>query len=121
MVHSKRKRQSSLASLPKADNNLNEEDLLLVSRNSTSHPKMLLLPPDLEAYVQEKLANGQFGSREELTIEAMRVYREVEAKHAALKTDIQAAILESDAGLSQPLDIEAIKAEVFREFEPNSR
>ncbi len=80
---------------------------------------MLLLPPELEAYVQEKLAKGQFGSREELTIEAVRVYRELEAKHAQLKSDIQAAIDESDAGLSEPLYIEAIKQEVFGDSAPS--
>ena len=42
---------------------------------------------------------GQFGSREELTIEAVRVYREVVAKYAQLKSDVQAAIDECEAGL----------------------
>jgi Arc/MetJ-type ribon-helix-helix transcriptional regulator len=73
---------------------------------------MATYPPDLEAYVQQKISTGEFGSREELAIEAVRLYREIERKRAQLKSDVQAAIDEADRGLCEPLDIEAIKAEL---------
>jgi Arc/MetJ-type ribon-helix-helix transcriptional regulator len=77
--------------------------------------------PDIEAYVLQKIATGQFGSRDELAAEAIRVYRDLETKHAQLKSDVQAAIDEADRGLSKPLDIEAIKAELLADFEADSR
>jgi putative addiction module CopG family antidote len=82
---------------------------------------MATYPPDLEAYVQQKLATGQFGSREELAIEAVRLYKEMEAKHEQLKADIQAAIKEADDGKCEPLDIEAIQAELLEELDTEGR
>jgi putative addiction module CopG family antidote len=82
---------------------------------------MTVFPPDIEAYVQQKIAAGQFRSRDELAIEAVRLYREIEAKHAQLKSDVQAAIDEADRGLSKPLDIAAIKAELAAEFDDQGR
>lgn len=76
---------------------------------------MFDVPQDLETYVARKVATGQFRSVDELAIEALRVYRELEAKHAQLKSDVQAAVEESDRGLCEPLDIEAIKREVRSE------
>jgi putative addiction module CopG family antidote len=82
---------------------------------------MATYPPDLEAYVQQKIASGEFHSRDELAVEAVRLYREVEARHAQLKADIHAAIDEADRGLCKPLDIEAIKAELAAEFDEQGR
>ena len=78
---------------------------------------MAAFPPDIEAYVQQKIASGQFHSRDELAVEAVRIYRALDAKHAQLKSDVQAAIDEAEQGLSVPLDIEAIKAELTAELE----
>jgi putative addiction module CopG family antidote len=41
---------------------------------------MSTLPPDLEAYVEQKVASGRFRSRDELTVEAVRLFRDLEAK-----------------------------------------
>jgi putative addiction module CopG family antidote len=82
---------------------------------------MSIFPPDIEAYVQAKLASGQFQSRDELTVEAVRVLRDIEARRAQLKSDVQAAIDEADRGLCEPLDIEAIKAELAVELDPQGR
>jgi Arc/MetJ-type ribon-helix-helix transcriptional regulator len=78
---------------------------------------MAAFPPDIEAYVQQKIASGQFRSRDELAVEAVRIYRALDAKHAQLKSDVQAAIAEAERGLSVPLDIEAIKAELTAELD----
>jgi Arc/MetJ-type ribon-helix-helix transcriptional regulator len=82
---------------------------------------MATFPPDLEADIQQKISTGQFGSRDEMTTEAIRVYRELETRHAQLKSDVQAAIDEADQGLAEPLDIEAIKAELIAEFDVDGR
>lgn len=55
----------------------------------------------LEEYVESKSASGQFRTREEFAEEAARVFRDLGASHARLKTDIQAAIDEANRGLSQ--------------------
>lgn len=78
-------------------------------------------PPDLEAYVQQKIAEGRFQSREEFALAAARVYREMDERQKQLKADIQAAIAEADAGLCEPLDIEQIKAELMAELDPNGQ
>jgi putative addiction module CopG family antidote len=82
---------------------------------------MISLPPDIEAYVQEKIATGQFHSREEIAVEALRVYREMEQRRAQLKAEIQAALAEVRNGGSAPLDIEAIQAELLEELDDHGR
>jgi putative addiction module CopG family antidote len=82
---------------------------------------MATFPPDLEAYIQQKVASGQFSSPHELTVEAVRIYRELEARRAQLKSDVQAAIDESRQGLSEPLDMEAIKAELRAKWNSRGR
>jgi Arc/MetJ-type ribon-helix-helix transcriptional regulator len=78
---------------------------------------MATYPADIEDYVQLKIASGEFHSRDELAAEAIRVYRQLESQHLQLKMDVQAGIDEADRGLCEPLDIEAIKAELNAEFD----
>jgi putative addiction module CopG family antidote len=63
---------------------------------------MATYPPELEAYVQQKIASGEFNSRDELAVEAVRLYREIEQKRAQLKADVQAAIDEPIADCASP-------------------
>jgi Arc/MetJ-type ribon-helix-helix transcriptional regulator len=77
-------------------------------------------PPDLEAYVQQKIAEGRFQSREEFALAAANAYREVDEKRAQLKADIQAALDEVREGRCAPLDIEAIQAELMEELDSTS-
>src|SRR5262245_5659946 len=104
---------------------LNQEEALrtLVSAylDVSTSTEMATFPADIEAYVQQKIASGQFSSREELAAEAVRVYRDLELKHRQLESDIQAAIREADAGLVEPLDIDAIKAELVSEIGTDGR
>lgn len=80
-----------------------------------------LLPVDLERYVGSKVASGAFGSREEFLVEAVRIYRELEARHELIKADVRAGIDQADRGLSEPLDIEAIKRELAEELDDQGR
>lgn len=82
---------------------------------------MTAFPPEIEAYVQEKLATGKFKSRDELAIEAVRIYREMESKHAQLKSDVEAALEEADRGLCKPLDVDVIKANLATQFDEQGR
>ena len=78
-------------------------------------------PPELEAYVQEKIAEGRFRSREEFTLAAASAYREMDQRRAQLKADIQAALDEVSEGRCAPLDIEAIQAELMEELDSNGQ
>ena len=57
---------------------------------------MSTFPPDIEAFVQAKLASGQFQSRDELTVEAVRVLREKQPSGLAKLMHI-----EGEAALAQ--------------------
>ncbi len=75
------------------------------------------LPADLEQYVDRKVAAGAFASRDALVLEAVRLYRDLELRRELLKADIQAAIQQSDEGISGPLDIEAIRRELVEKID----
>ena len=79
------------------------------------------LSPDLEQYVQHKVASGQFASPEEFAREAMRLYRELESRHESLKGDVQAALEQAEKGQSEPLDVDSIKAELTDELDEQGR
>ena len=79
------------------------------------------LPADLEQYVEEKVAAGEFASRDALVLEAVRLYRELELRHDLLKADIQAALKQSEQGMSAPLDMEAIQRELVEELDERGR
>ena len=78
-------------------------------------------PPELEAYVQEKIAEGRFQSREEFALAAASAYREMDHRRAQLKADIQVALDDVRAGRCAPLDIEAIQAELMEELDSNGQ
>ena len=76
--------------------------------------------PNIDRYVQQKIASGQFASREEFSREAIRVYRELETQHAELQAEVQRRIAQVERGEVGPLDIEAVKAEGRRRLAEGS-
>jgi hypothetical protein len=56
-------------------------------------------------------------SRNELEVEAVRLYRDIDAMRSQLKNDVQAALNEADSGLCLPLDIDTIEAELQAELD----
>ena len=78
---------------------------------------MLSPTSDLDGYVDAKIASGEFTSRDEFFLEAARIYRELEARHADLKAVVRERIDEANQGALAPLDIEAIKAELCQELD----
>ena len=79
------------------------------------------LPAELEEHVEGKVAAGAFASRDALVLEALRLYRAMELRHDLLKADIRAALRQSDDGLSEPLDIDAIRRELEEELDGRGR
>jgi putative addiction module CopG family antidote len=75
------------------------------------------LPPDVQQFVRQAIANGEYATEQELFTEAVRVLREVTERHQALRADIQLAIDALDRGEGQPLDMADIKAQVARNYQ----
>jgi len=78
---------------------------------------MTTYSPDLQQFVQEQLATGEFQDEAELMQQALTVYRELRTRHNHLRADIESAIAQADRGKVAPLDIDAIKAELTAELD----
>lgn len=74
---------------------------------------------DLQTYVDEKIASGQFATPEDFATEAIRVYRQIENDHEALRQDVQRRIQDADERKLKPLDIDSIKAKLASELQGN--
>ena len=82
---------------------------------------MQTFPPELEAYIQAKIDAGLFHSRDEFTLSAVKLYREMEERQSELRSDVQLAIEQSQLGLSTPLDMAEILNELDEEFNDDER
>lgn len=84
----------------------------------------LSLPPDLEAFVDAKIASGQYSSRAEMLQAALVFLRDEdrarEAKLDELRRDIQIGLDELQQGLGTPLNMDEIRAEVSRRVSQSS-
>jgi antitoxin ParD1/3/4 len=73
------------------------------------------LTPQLEAFVQQKVASGLYTSASEVIREALRILEEQDRVKATklemLRKELQKGIDELDQGEGIPLDMEAIKKE----------
>ncbi len=55
-------------------------------------------PPDLRDFVIQKIADGSFRSADEFAVEAASLYRDLENRHQALRTEVAAGLQELDNG-----------------------
>ena len=78
---------------------------------------MATYSPDLQQFVQDQLATGEFRDEEDLMQQALTVYRELRTRHDTLRADIESAIAQANRGEVAPLDIDAIKAELTNELD----
>jgi antitoxin ParD1/3/4 len=73
------------------------------------------LTPQLEAFVQEKVASGLYASASEVIRDALRILEEHDRVKAAklemLRKELQKGLNERDNGEGIPLDMEEIKKE----------
>jgi Arc/MetJ-type ribon-helix-helix transcriptional regulator len=74
-------------------------------------------PPEIEAYIDAKVRSGEFPSRDDFEVEAIRIYRELEARHEALRADIRAGLVQASQGQSAPLDLDALKHELIEDLD----
>lgn len=71
----------------------------------------MMLPPDLQAFVEAEVSSGRYESEQALLQDAVRVLREMNERHESLYQDVQAAIAAADRGELRSLDTEATIAE----------
>ena len=68
---------------------------------------------DLQSYIDQKVASGEFDSAEDLAAEAIRVYRKMETDYELLRGEVHERIKRADAGDLVPMDMEAIKEKLL--------
>jgi putative addiction module CopG family antidote len=80
----------------------------------------LKLPPDLREYIDEKLASGEYSSRDEVIAHALKVMRRVEewlpSAQDELQREIQIGLDELDAGKAEPWDVQEMKARLRAQY-----
>lgn len=72
------------------------------------------LPPDIQQFVDQAVASGEYDSPDACIVAALRAFRELRERHERLRADIQHAMEQSPRGESRPLDMAAVKAEARR-------
>lgn len=70
---------------------------------------------DIEQYIQNKVARGDFQSRDELVETAVSLYRDLE-EHEALRAEIQKRLENARNGSVAPLDFASLKDQLTVEF-----
>jgi len=80
-----------------------------------------LLPTDVQDFVKQALATGDYASEEEVLVAGVRALRELTQRHAALRADIQIGIDELDRGEGTSWDGDAIKAELDRQLDASQQ
>ena len=56
------------------------------------------LPPELEQFVAEEVAAGHYGSEQELVVSAVRVLRDVRARHEQFREDVRLGMEQLERG-----------------------
>lgn len=87
-----------------------------VPMTAATNTTRLSYPPEIEAYVREKLASGRFADESAFATAAFEVYRELEQRHRELKADIQRSLGQAARGEVEVVDTEATLAEARRRF-----
>lgn len=74
-------------------------------------------PPDVQDFVRQVIARGEYATEEDVVIDAVRALRELKDRHQSLRAEIQAAITELDAGGGEPWDAEQLKQDLRQHLE----
>ena len=79
------------------------------------------IPRELEPFIRRALSAGEYRSKDELVLDAVRTLRELKRRHRLLKDDIRHAIEQLDRGKGMTLDMNAIKVKARARFASQGR
>jgi antitoxin ParD1/3/4 len=68
------------------------------------------IPSDLEQFVQQQVATGQYHSQDEVVVAGLRILREVKSRQAAFREQIQAGVDQLDRGEGIELSRDELRA-----------
>lgn len=69
---------------------------------------------EIDEYIQQKIKQGEFQSRDEFLEVAVSMYRDLE-EHDGLRAEIDRRLADVEAGRVGPLDIASLKSRLVRE------
>jgi Arc/MetJ-type ribon-helix-helix transcriptional regulator len=65
-------------------------------------------PPDVEKLVNEQMTESGYGSQDDVLRDALRVFREVQARRDQLLADVRIGVEQADQGRTGALDVNAL-------------
>ncbi len=75
------------------------------------------VPADIEQFVHQTVAEGQYANEQELMTEAVRFLRDSKLRHQRLRKEIDEALTEVDRGLGIEIDSDDALAAFFDDLE----
>lgn len=78
-------------------------------------------PPEIQAFVQQKIAAGVFRSADEFAVEAAELYREVDRRREELKAKVAAGIAQLESGEYVDVDGDEQLQDYFDEVKRRGR
>ena len=70
----------------------------------------IAIPSDLDLFVQQQLASGEYRSQEEVVVAGLQVLRELKDRQADFRRDVQMGVEELDRGEGIKLTAEELRA-----------
>ena len=84
-------------------------------------PMSVSIPAELQPFIEQELASGEFQDESELVTKALELYREMKTRHQELRTRVQHSLEQADEGQVAPLDMEAIKDSLREELDESGQ
>jgi len=79
------------------------------------------IPAELQPFVKQELAAGRFRDESELVTAALELYREMNLRHAELRSQVKRSLDQADRGEVAPLDMDSIKGTLREELDDLGR
>jgi antitoxin ParD1/3/4 len=75
------------------------------------------LPPEIEQYVHQAVANGRYPNEQEVVVDAIRLLQDSDLRYQQLRTEIREALASVDRGEGIEIDIDEELTAFFDEIE----
>ncbi len=75
------------------------------------------LPPEIEQFLRQVVATGEYTDEQEAVLEAIRLLRDRDTRYRQLRTDVQEAIQSVDRGQGIELESKEATRRFFDELE----